>query len=880
MSSGTIHHRGARPRPSAQAVATGNATFQIIDKLIALAASNNDPFKDSKWTAASRRYWGAGPIAFDRINTFTFLFGITKEKGNYYHHYRTGERRIQHKHIARMHELLPGFGFKWLPALPPADDVHARAVWVEAVRDHLDAPHGAVGATTAGSSPEADVTSSTIQAFPVVGEVFGREDIVASVVATVLRHRPARALILGGPGIGKTTVSLAVGRDAGVIDRFRRRRWFVPLDDAKDASAARERIATRLGLDRGASLGAIVETLEHTPGLLVLDNCETPWEAPDTKEETERLLAELAQARDVALVVTMRGEVAPGRIAWRRESLKGLAPDASRLLFLEQAPAVDADDPCLARFVTALGGIPLALRLVARRAGGRGNLRSLWDEWEAVGVKLAHEIGALPGPLTSLPISIALSLASPHLTEAGRTAFSLLGQLPSGMAWQDREPLLGERERGCNAYDELLTLGLAIERDGRLDLLPPIRDFAVRLRPPGEDENRRWIGHYLRMAGALGAQVGTQAGQQAGARLAHESVNVDAAFAAAAATLPDEAAAALPGLVRAARIAGIGSVSTLECLAAAFHARGLNLEAARALLGLSEVAWSRSLRETAEAAVEDALAMYRALGDRKGEGLCLRGQGDIASGASDQTTARTLYRRARHLLGDDEIACADIEARLGRLETVAGEGAAARRHLEAARAVFSSTFSQTGELFGWAHCVFRCAEMERLGGNLDAARVLYSETENLCRRGGIALGHANARKGLGDVALQEGRLREAIDLFAFARKRYRRLGSLNNEGNALRGLGDVARAKGATVRARALWGRASHLYERFGDAYNIGTIAVRLARASTGQTRLDHAAEAERAWVRIERHDLVVRYLDPLRREPSEPGDGFEQGPF
>ncbi len=64
--------------------------------------------------------------------------------------------------------------------------------------------------------------------------------------------------------------------------------------------------------------------------------------------------------------------------------------------------------------------------------------------------------------LLDLEASIALSLASPRLADAGRALFAALGRLPQGLAETDAEALFGED--AFEAVRGLLAVGRASRR--------------------------------------------------------------------------------------------------------------------------------------------------------------------------------------------------------------------------------------------------------------------------------------------------------------------------------------------------------------------------------------------------------------------------------
>jgi hypothetical protein len=73
------------------------------------------------------------------------------------------------------------------------------------------------------------------------------------------------------------------------------------------------------------------------------------------------------------------------------------------------------------------------------------------------------------------------------------------------------------------------------------------------------------------------------------------------------------------------------------------------------------------------------------------------------------------------------------------------------------------------------------------------------------------------------------------------------------------GLGDIARARSDHDAARAAYEQALPLVASIEEPYSVGLIHRRLARvADDPETRCAHVSEARKAWLKIERQDLVA----------------------
>jgi hypothetical protein len=186
--------------------------------------------------------------------------------------------------------------------------------------------------------------------------------------------------------------------------------------------------------------------------------------------------------------------------------LPQLPDDAARKLFVELAPSAVAYPTYLDRFLTALAGIPLAVELVALRAAGDMPLPELWAEWQRRGTVLVADPDLPPSRLTSLHRSLDLSWNSPRLRQAGRRLFRLLGQLPAGIADLERAALMPDD--GTEAARQLRVTGLAHPQADRLDVLPPIRDYARSFHTPDEADAVACACYYLHLVQDHGARIG------------------------------------------------------------------------------------------------------------------------------------------------------------------------------------------------------------------------------------------------------------------------------------------------------------------------------------------------------------------------------------
>jgi tetratricopeptide (TPR) repeat protein len=657
------------------------------------------------------------------------------------------------------------------------------------------------------------VAKSTVPTKPL--RCLGRDDDLKAVVdALTAQSGQIAVLVLGGPGMGKTTLTRQAANDAAVIERFGQRRWLAELETATTAEVLEKAVIAALGLDPATSkFQDAMLRLAQAPGLLLLDNLETPWDAE--REKVEDVLAALHRVPALALLVSIRGNEPPAGLRWSRQrTMHPLEPPHDRDLFLDIAQDIRPDDPHLTALLTELGGVPLAIELLAMQAAPGDTLAAIHDQWQRVGTALAQRRGVAPSRLTSLERSLELSFASPRLGDAGRRLFALLGQLPAGLCGEDLAALLGEG--AFDAGQGLLASGLGHERGGRLDLLPPVRDHARRLHAPQNDGAAHWRNHFLNLAGQQAKHFNTIKGGCALARLAAELPNLDAALRAAI-----QSGDLQPAITARGSIAiimewtGLGDSKAIRELAQVCHAANNFQAEANCIKSVGNVALGRSDHDAARKAYEQALPLYRQVGDILGEANCIQRLGDVALERLDQDAAQKAHEEALPL------------------------------------------YREVGDMLGEANCIRSLGHVALRRSDHDAAHQAYEQALPLYRRVGNILGEANCILSLGDIALARSDHDAARQAYAQALPLYRQVGDMLGEANCIQSLGDLALARSDHDAARKAYEQALALYERIAEPYSIGVAHEMLARITRGQDRAGHFAAARAAWTSIDRPDLV-----------------------
>ncbi|KAJ7849602.1 P-loop containing nucleoside triphosphate hydrolase protein, partial [Mycena leptocephala] len=332
--------------------------------------------------------------------------------------------------------------------------------------------------------------SDCLSLLPASPKLFhGRDSELRDLIDTVLVD-PARVVILGPGGIGKTTLAMAALHNPAIMEKYALR-LFISCESASTCSDLVINIGSHLGLEPSSHLSkAIVWHFGQCgPCLVVLDNFETPWEHLESRGQVEEFISLLADIPTLALLITMRGAERPGKVKWNRPflpPLEPLSPSASRKIFIDVAdePGTGtADESALNDLLDLSDHLPLAVSLMANIASFEGYAGTL-ARWHIENISLlsdGHE------KESNLEKSITFSLGSQRISSSPHTKnlLALLSLLPDGIMAQDiiagKVPIPDIHR--CQSL--LVRTSLAyIDVKGRLKTLNPIREYIRRVHPP------------------------------------------------------------------------------------------------------------------------------------------------------------------------------------------------------------------------------------------------------------------------------------------------------------------------------------------------------------------------------------------------------------
>jgi len=558
-----------------------------------------------------------------------------------------------------------------------------------------------------------------------------------------LLGRARLVTLTGAGGCGKTRLAIEVaramqpGRPGGV--------WFVDLAPIVDAETVPAIVASTLGVPERAGtslLDSIARALGRGPALVVLDNCEHLIAA------CASVAARLLEAcPELGILATSREWLGvPGEQTWavaplsvpdaeRDRGLESIAGTEAVRLFVDRARAARRDfrlepsnSQLVARICRSLDGIPLGIELAAARVRDQG-LEQIAEQHQ----ELDRPGAAAASRHDTLRSTIRWSYG--QLVEDERRLFGALAVFTGGWTLDSAAAVCTEDADEFGALDVLTRLVdkslVVIERADRVEpryrLLEPIRQFAAASLAGAEQARLgdRHLEHFLGWAERTAPSLasGPESAQTA-ARLEADHSNLLAAIRWCV-----QRGLARQGL----RLAGAAWWF--------WHVRGHFTQ------GRDALARVLALPDAQSPTAERAVALY--------------GAGGLAAYQGDYESARRLNQEALDLFRSlgDRLGIARSHTHLGIVAT--GEG----RHDEARDSYQEalSIFHELGDHRRLATTLNNLGALARQQGRYEEALAACEEAVTHARASGHSLGLHVAHQNLGWVCLRLGRTTEARD---------------------------------------------------------------------------------------------------------------------
>ena len=549
----------------------------------------------------------------------------------------------------------------------------------------------------------------------------GREHELAELVEILAAGD--RLLTLTGPGgIGKTRLAMQVA--SLMHEHYAGGVWWVPLSAVTDPQFVVATAAQALGAKAG-----LAEHIADTHLLLLLDCFEHVVDA------APELAALLATCPHLVLLVTSRERVhLRGEIEYE---VPPLGESEAVALFFERAPSVEPDEVVHA-VCRRLDGVPLALELAAARTNVLSPTQLL-ERLDQALVLLSG--GPRDAPQRQRTLRATIDWSHGLLNDAEKRLFRRMGVFVGGCDLEAAEAIC---DANLDVLQSLVAKSLVRRRNDRLTMLDTVREYAAeRLHETGEREEfeQRHAEFFTRLAEK---QPHMSRAEQV-VDLAEDEGNFRVALSFAAGGRNAELMLRLAGALWRFWWVRDNDEEARVWLEEA-NANGASGPAplrAAVLRGLGVVCDGLGDPVQGRMHEEEALGLYRELGDLVGVGACLNNLGRSALEQGDLERATSLLQESIEYLelqgSEDSLAPWN---NLAEVHLLKGDFAKARGHFEAvlARAEHASYELSVADIrvqLAWIACFEHSYEAAaqfvrdalpnyvRIGASLDSARCLF-----------------------------------------------------------------------------------------------------------------------------------------------------------
>ena len=639
--------------------------------------------------------------------------------------------------------------------------------------------------------------------------------------------------LTGPPGTGKTRLALELA--AELLDRYPDGVYFVSLASIKDANLVAHTVAQTLDVKESGSdsdFSALTKALRRKHVLLVLDNFEHLLDAallvPALLEAAPHLSVLVTSREILRLYGEQDFPVPPLQLPDlnAKMSAKALCSCEAIELFTQRARAAqpgftlsDDNGPAVAMICVHLDGLPLAIELAAARVRFYAPQTLL--------IRLAHRLDILSGGARDLParqrtLRATLAWSYDLLMPEEQRLFARLGVFAGGFSSAEAQAICADdlytdiREGMESLLNKSLLRHMRVAApERRFTMLETLREYALeKLVEFGEIEHiRERHAHYFLVMTERAAKERNQPSAVEWLdrlEIQHDNLHAALRWCLADSTRGETCLRFVGSLASFWQTRGYFSEGR------AWIAEALRLTAettpttarADALLGAGRIAYLQCDYTATRQFHEDALNIYRKVGDRRGVAYAL-------VGLADMETA----------LGAYDIAEATFLEAVEEMKQVGDTGGTA-----------------------FALCLLAWCPL-RSSGDYAQATAWFEQSLAMYTQVGNSRGIALAYSGLGEIAVRQGELERAEHLLEQSLRVSRSLGEKWNVAATLGTLAWAAQIQGDFERANALLGESLLMRKDIGDPGGIAWCLEKLAaiahlQADNGRAALIFGAAA------------------------------------
>ncbi len=233
------------------------------------------------------------------------------------------------------------------------------------------------------------------------------------------------------------------------------------------------------------------------------------------------------------------------------------------------------------------------------------------------------------------------------------------------------------------------------------------------------------------------------------------------------------------------------------------------------ILALGETHRKQANFRIAQTCYEEALGIYREIGDRLGEANSIWALGDVFRVQAEYKIAKDCYEEALGIYREmgNRIGEANTIKALGDIHRKKSEYRTAQAYYQEALLIYQDIGARLGE----AYCAWALGEVYRMQESYGAAQAYYEKALSIYWEIGDRMLQANCMQALGDVHYMMREYGVAQTYYEQALCIYREIAARRGEPYCLRALGDVHRMLGEYGAARGRYEEALGIYRAIGD---------------------------------------------------------------